>query len=231
MIQSYQEIWPSHPFLFRVPYQEYPDNLKRKYGGQIELVKTPSDIKQTVLSLIEDLADDDWIYWCIDDKYLVEINETAANNCLKWISEINDPSDCGVMFCRCRKLLESANLRPGSAIVNSYGDEYIQRKNYFQFWIPQFLRTKVLRDLFHEFPDRPFAAKEMDVFTGQEPGLTVKEFKLNQNMYVSKINYARFGESTHAGFVMKNCHESMIRCRISLNGLKTSQHSILIGEM
>ena len=231
MIQSYQEIWPSHPFLFRVPYQQFPTNLNNKYTNKIELIKTPPDIKQTVLTLIDDLAAEDWIYWCIDDKYLVEINETAVNNCVKWVSKISDPMDCGVMFCRCRKLLDLENLRHDCDAVSAYGNEYIQRKNYYQFWIPQFLRVKILRELFQEFPDSPFKAKEMDAFTGQNPGLTVKKLRKDQRMHVSKINNARFGESTIAGVITKNCFTSMQLRNISAFGFRKLPFSRLIGEM
>ena len=90
MIQSYEEIWPSHPFVFRVPYQNYPKYLKDKYGDKIELWEAPYEIKPTVLSLISDLRDDEWIYWCIDDKYLAAIDEQAVNNTYRWVTEIAD---------------------------------------------------------------------------------------------------------------------------------------------
>ena len=85
MIQSYQEVWPSNPFKFRVPYQKHPGELNRKYGDKIDLIQTPPDIKQTVLTLIQDLSDEEWVYWSLDDKYLIEINETSANNCIEWV--------------------------------------------------------------------------------------------------------------------------------------------------
>lgn len=231
MIHSYQDVWPSHPFLFRVPYQEYPCDLKDKYGDNIELIKTKPSIKQTVLSLIEDLDDEEWVYWCLDDKYLVDVNETAVNNCFKFVSKIQNPLVCGVMFCRCRKLLDSDNLQTDNEIISNFGDVYIKRKNYYQIWIPQFIRTKIIRNLFLEFPDRPFEAKEMDVFTGQEPGLTVKDFQKHQNMYVSETNYAQFGESTSAGRVMQNCRESMTKYKITIPNLPMVPRSTLIGKM
>ena len=231
MIQSYRRIWPSHPFSFRVPYQEYPNDLKSKYGDSLELVRTPVHIKQTVLTLIEDLPDEEWIYWCVDDKYLVSIDETAANHCYSWISQVTDPSVCGASFCRARKLLDPKNLRQDSFIVNTFGETYIERKNYFQIWIPQFLRVTILRDLFLEFPDRPFKAKEMDVFTGQEPDMKVKELRAEQKLFVSEVNYARFEESTSSGFITRNCHVSMTRQGLDTSGFEVLSTSLSIGEM
>jgi len=231
MIQSYQDIWPSNPFKFRVPYQQYPGDLACKYGNKIDLVQTPPDIKQTVLTLIQDLSDEEWVYWSLDDKYLIEINETEANNCIEWVRKTRDPLICGVMFCRCRKLLEPGNLHINKIIFNSSGKKFYQRKNYYQFWIPQFLKTKMLRELFLGFPDRSFQAKEMDTFTGQESNLAVKTFSENQQMYVSSVNNARFGESTIAGSVTQNCFASMVKRNIPVSSFKRSRHTIVIGEM
>ena len=100
MISCYVRKWPSNPFVFRVPYQEFPQSLAWKFGSKIELVRTPRNIKKTVLSLLSDLDEDEWIYWCIDDKYLVEIDEAAANKSLEWIGQLDNPMDCGIMFCR-----------------------------------------------------------------------------------------------------------------------------------
>ena len=231
MIQSYQEVWPSNPFKFRVPYQKHPGELNRKYGDKIDLIQTPPDIKQTVLTLIHDLSDEEWVYWSLDDKYLIEINETSANNCIQWVRKTTDPLICGVMFCRCRKLLKPENLHINNTVLNPSGDKFYQRKNYYQFWIPQFLKTKVLRELFLGFPDRSFRAKEMDTFTGQEINLAVKTFSGSQQMYVSSVNSAQFGESTIAGCVTQNCYASMIKRNIPISSFKRSRHTIVIGEM
>ena len=231
MIRSYRQSWPSHPFRFRVPFQSDPTDLQVLHGDAIEMIESPPDIKRTVLALIEDIDDEEWIFWCIDDKYPVELNESAANDCLEWVAKVSDPSVSGLMFCRCRKLLEPENLDWAHRARSPGGEEYIRRKNYYQFWIPQFLRAGILRALFMEFPDRPFEAKEMDLFTGQEPGMAVKEFSPDQQLYVSRRNHARFGESTVSGRVTPNCKESMQKLGISTAGFQTTETSILIGEI
>jgi len=231
MIASYQAIWPSHQFTFRIPYQQYPQQLNDKFGSGIELISTPADIKQTVLTLISDLQDDEWIYWCIDDKYLVDIDEDSASSCFEWVNKITDPSVCGVMFCRCRKLLDSANLYTKNTLSSPHGNQYIQRRNYYQIWVPQFMRIKVLRELFLGFPDRAFSAKEMDVFTRQEPGMIVKPFNKTDRMYVSSHNHACFGESTVGGQVTQNCQMSMRKYGISFEGFEVSHKEIIIGKI
>ena len=216
MIQTYQAIWPSHPFVFRVPYQVFPRPLKHKYQDKVELIETPRDIKRTVLSLIADLVDSDWIYWCIDDKFLLKINEEKANDCYEWITHIDHDRIQGATFCRARRLLREENLDMATWQRTPAGQVYVRRKNYYQFWIHQFMRVGVLRTLFQTFPDHPFHAKAMDAFTGQEPGMRVMEFSVDQEMYVSTENCASFGESMHSGALTKLCRDSMLRHSIEV---------------
>ena len=96
-IYSYEKNWKSNPFIFRVPYGEiYPEEIRSKYGDKVDIIQTDaakvvhecnqvdtdsdgkvkvSLIKNTVLDLIEDIADDEWIFWTMDDRYLIDINE------------------------------------------------------------------------------------------------------------------------------------------------------------
>ncbi|WP_249267850.1 hypothetical protein RVR34_16365 [Microcystis aeruginosa FBCC-A68] len=94
MIYTYQKWWPSNPFTFRVPYGDYPENLA-KYGDKVELIpmdsakvihpietekgtKQVSLIRDTVLNLLKDLPDEEWIY---SGKRLSEIQTKL---CLAW---------------------------------------------------------------------------------------------------------------------------------------------------
>jgi len=69
MILQYERLWPDHPFVFRIPYQRARglDTKRTTYR------QTPEDIKGTVLHLVADLDDEEWIYWCVDDKYPIQL--------------------------------------------------------------------------------------------------------------------------------------------------------------
>jgi hypothetical protein len=231
MVTSYQEHWPSNPFTFRIPFQSDRRTLKDKHGDKVELWETPLEIKPTVLSLLSDLEDDEWVYWCIDDKYLVDVDETAGNAAYSWAKDINDTVVQGIMFSRCRNLLEEENLRADTSIRIAEGYEYTERRNYYQFWIHQFLRVGIIRELFQEFPDHDFVPKEMDAWMGQNPGQAIKEFKNEQKMYVSRENFARFGESSSWGAITQNCVDSMARYGLKLpDTFNTTHHEIFMGE-
>lgn len=209
MIQTYERLWPFNSFVFRIPFQADPAYLLGKYKNKVEMVESPPDIKNTVLTLLQDLPDSEWVYWCIDDKFLLDVNIKKVAACHDWVLGISEDNIQGVMFCRCRRLLEEENLKMDQQCVAPDGQRYVARKNYYQFWIHQYLRVVVLRELFESFPDEPFVAKQMDVFTGQEKGLKVMQFKEGREMYVSLDNYASFGESSRGGRITAQCYESM----------------------
>ena len=64
MIAQYEQLWPKHPFLFFVPYQQ----LRRPDSERVKFVKAPggkpSDSPHTVLELIRGLDDEELVYWC-----------------------------------------------------------------------------------------------------------------------------------------------------------------------
>jgi hypothetical protein len=104
MILQYERLWPDHPFVFRVPYQ----NLRGTDSERIKYLKAPggkpADIPATVLQLLADVDDDEWVYWCMDDKYPIRL---ATEKIARLVSHaIQSPKMSGLLFCRCRQLLK-----------------------------------------------------------------------------------------------------------------------------
>ena len=89
MMHCYGILWPSHPFVFRVPYQKYPQWLIDKYEDRIELIKTPNDILGTMKKLLESIDDEDWIYWCMDDRYPIKLDVKKLIEFHKYLSVNN----------------------------------------------------------------------------------------------------------------------------------------------
>ena len=227
MIQTYQRIWPENPFVFKIPFNNtFPNDLKDKYGDKVEIVKTDPSIKKSVLTLLEDLDDEEWIYWCIDDKYLIDLLVNPVEEILKWIPLIRDPKIAGISFARARRLNKPENLFVNDIIYSSSGQPFIRRKFYYQIWLHQILKVKVLRLLFQGFPDEPFKAKMMDHFIN---GLPIDD---DIKLYVSKKNHVVFGESTERGKVTKSIVASLKKYNLKLpEELEISNRSITIGQI
>lgn len=227
MIHTYQKIWSSNHFRFRIPYQNYPHFLHNKYGDQIELIQTKIEIKPNMQLLLDDIHDDEWVYWCIGDKYLLKIEEEEVNKVYHWVENINDTNVCGVTFSRCRDLLkgENLNIKDGT-FINNYGQVFFERRNFLQIWIHQFVQAKVLKNLFDGFPDRAFVPKKIDYF------IQGKQVPLTQRMYVSEKIMVIFGESTTRGKLTQNCVQSFRK-----NGLEVPRNfeqcdkKIIMGEL
>ena len=205
MILQYERLWPNHPFVFRVPYQ----NLRGTETPRTEYTKTPDQIRATVLELIADLDDEEWVYWCIDDKYPIRLIVDKIETLLA--DALQSPEMSGLLFCRCRVTLTDPKLAlyPGK-IVSTSGDVLLERKAWFQIWLHQFLKIKVLRYLFSQLPEQIPNAKAMDELKDSVPKL--REHRL----FVTEKNFAVFGESTHRGAITQNCYESIATTKIEL---------------
>jgi FkbM family methyltransferase len=198
MIKCYDELWPGHPFIFRIPYQ---DKNRCNTGLNREYVKTSPAIKETVLTLLDNLEDEDWIYWCMDDKYPIKLNVPEIELICKSLLNADISNLSGVLFCRARKMLDQ-NYLMGEQIL-SKTEKLIERKAYHQIWIPQFLKVKVIRHLFLSFPNIT-RARTMDP-------LKHTIIKPNDHrLFVTQTNHAVFGESSFDGILTANCYQSMV---------------------
>jgi len=205
MILKYNQLWPDHPFTFRIPCQETAGPVKQDR----EYVRTPGAIRETVLTLLADLDDEQWIYWCVDDKYPIELRLPKIQSIVADLE--NSPEMSGLLFCRCKALLNRADetLYPAE-LRNASGDILLERRWWNQIWIHQFLRVRVLRYLFSHMPLEIPSAKLMDHFLDDVPKLP------EHRLYVTKDNLAVFGESTHKGTINQNCYDSIVKTEIEL---------------
>ena len=205
MILQYERLWPNHPFVFRIPYQ----NLRGTDTDRTEYRQIPENIRATVLELLRDLDDEEWIYWCVDDKYPIRL---VTDKIERLISDaIQSPEMSGLLFCRCRVTLTNPKLALYPAkMISSSGEVLLERKAWFQIWLHQLLKTKVLRYLFSQLPDDIPNAKAMDELKDAVPRL--REHRL----FVTEKNFAVFGESTHRGAITQNCYESIAATNIEL---------------
>ncbi len=216
MVNAYGRLWPDHPFEFLVAAQDVPEGAP----DRVTYRKCPLPIKATVLTLMADLADEEWVYWCIDDKYPIKLDLPAMRAAAAW-KDVD-----GVLPCRCRDLLRWRFLT-GARSRDSAGNVYLERSGYQQIWLHQFLRVKVLRGLFGQFPDEIPHAKMMDAFkdAARKPA--------EHRLFVARENRAVFGESTSRGLLTGDCAESIQVNGLELPGWFTGQTaaSRIMGEL
>jgi hypothetical protein len=199
MIEQYARTWPDHPFVFRIPFQ----SLAGVNSPREEYIEAPPDIPGTVLRLIADFDDEEWVYWCADDKYPIHLR---AEKITKLFDDTRDQGDmAGLLFCRCRITLDqpAASLFADQERITPDADVLIERRKWYQIWLHQFLRVKVLRYFFTAMPKEIPNAKVMDEMKND----IAKPEELH--LFVTKENYAVFGESTQRGVITENCYRSI----------------------
>ncbi len=205
MILQYERLWPNHPFVFMIPYQ----TLRETDSARTKYVKSPEGIRSSVLELLSDVEDEEWVYWCADDKYPIRFVTEAIERLLVFVRQSREMS--GLLFCRCRALLGQPELTLfPTELVSSSGDVLLERKTWNQIWIHQFLRAKVLRYFFSQMPAHIPGAKAMDTYKENIEKLP------EHRLFVTKENFAVFGESTHGGVLTRNCYKSIRASKIEL---------------
>jgi len=212
--------WPSHPFTFNVPYQDQP--LR---SPVIVARRTPEAIRATVVELLRGFEDDEWIYWCIDDKYPIRLIEQPVAVLTGALLDGAFAEADGLLLCRCRKLLRHEHLLDDT-IDGPAGIRLLRRRDYSQIWIHQFLRTKVLRHLFSSFPEFIPNAKIMD---GMKDRIALPA---DHRLYVVESNLVVFGESTKDGRVTRNCARSFRELGMDLPaGFEPSNVEAIMGTV
>ncbi len=205
MMYRYARTWSNHPFRFRIPYQ----SLREPDSPGVEYVSSPVAIKATVLTLLDDLDDHEWIYWCIDDKYPITLRLPCVHGIVDWLKNHPASDVDGVLFCRRNKLLRERNLT-GNTIQDPRGNLYLERKRYDSIWLHQFLRVGVLRHFFESFPDDIPYAKFMEKLKKKA------DKPPDHRLFVSEKNLVTYGESTFRGILTRNCYESIVESGLRL---------------
>ncbi len=74
--RMYMNLWPECPYHFYIPWNE----CKPQYfinQPNVTLVQCSSRIMPTMQALLAEIEDDDWVYWCIDDRFPVYIDRIS----------------------------------------------------------------------------------------------------------------------------------------------------------
>lgn len=209
MIRQYERLWSDHPFRFRIPYQQFHGTNSDRTEYINAPGQTPEEIPAAILKLLADLDENEWIYWCADDKYPIRLVLGQIRQLTSYLDDAEDIS--GLLFCRTRVTLDQPELTlfPNER-TTPFGEILLERRSWYQIWIHQFLRVKVLRYFFDQMPRRFSSAKGMDELKHEIP--KPDEFRL----FVTKTNFAVFGESTQRGLITRNCFDSITQTNIEL---------------
>lgn len=226
MIKCYMDLWPDNPFVFRVPYQseETRHYFESLFGDKVVMLKSPSGIVDTIKTILSDFKDDDWIFWCMDDRYPMMLNLDEIKPIYDFIQSPKSKGISALMYVNAPWCWLDKELYKYDFKVTNGEQTYLRRKGYRMIWIHQFMRVKVLRTLFSYFPADMKTAKNMDYIMYRH---TVPD---DQWLYMLDHNAAVYGESTSRGLITRNCLKSFKDRGIGLpEGFELSNKTIIQG--
>ena len=118
------------------------------------------EFKKTISGLLENVDDDEWIFWASDDTYLMEINEDKANKTHSFVESLDDISKIGVTF----GYIRAVPMNSDSNQFIEYDDlKFIKRTYLTNQWAHQYWRAWVLKYMFDCIEEAPkYQAKAMD---------------------------------------------------------------------
>ena len=170
LVNKYRELWPDCPFVFRIPYND-EKNIGNFLKNQtnIELVKSPSDIKSTMNILLSDISDAEWIYWCIDDRYPTYIDTKIIRSVYDFTQSPISNTFNSV------KLIHWKERRQQSKKAVTIGDQlfYHQawkgKNNFWGFWHHRFIKASGLKSVFLENDlSEKYIIKDIQIYNDRE---------------------------------------------------------------
>lgn len=188
MIHMYQKLWPNHPFHFYIPYQ----HLNKREYQNTTFIESKPNIKQTILTLVAQAKPEEWVYWCIDDKFPLKVDVQQVNKLVTLLQSGHFSEEAGILFChKSGTLYSSSRNNENPKLLHTL--KFQMRKTLKPFWIHQFIKAKVLKKIVEQFPDDIPYAKIMDEYL---KSITMPS---NERLWVTADNYALFGESSVKG--------------------------------
>lgn len=227
-ILTYQKLWPNNRFVFYIPWATtLPDYIvkdPRINKTKVVFVKCAnSSFKGTMNGLLGKCESDEWIYWCSSDQYLVNMNETIANqveDMLETNKYFTDPNTFGVSSALLKKNGMKLIKRTGGArIPGVWGGKMVEKESWnssrtITLWFHQYLRVKVLKHIFNAF-DEPNVAKNLDkqLYSNADK---IYCYPKQGKYFTIDTKIADFGENTSRGKILTNTVNSFKKYGIDL---------------
>jgi hypothetical protein len=139
--KAYMSLWPDCPLNFRVPINDRNNHDFDFFSGSsnVELIDSPSPFKATANTLLAGIDDEEWVYWCISDRYPTQLNVEKINKVLAYIE-----SGRAQPYNAIRLVNTQERVTSPSVMINEL--VFFHKVGYqVGFWHHQFLKAKVLR--------------------------------------------------------------------------------------
>ena len=219
VVESYNRMWPGCPFTFRIPYTDRdPRTIFR--ARNVEPVQTARPIRDTMDGLLTGLADEEFVFWCIDDRYPKRIVDLDA------VDAVYRAADTGACPADALRL---TGLNPAGRAHAVLADDEVLHigRHVFRrqlgvaqhgFYMPQFARVGLLRRYFLDPSLSPaYPIREFHEFIGRQ--------LLRHRVYVPSEFFMHLGESTVEGRLTSNCQRELLALGLPVPALPTTDRN------
>lgn len=143
VVRSYRKLLGRDLFEFRVPVNSEAARSRIGHFHCIRFVDTASGIHSTMSALLDDVADDEWVYWAIDDRYPVKIDVEAFVRLHDAIQSGALDHANGIKLLRWREELTEQDLQTSAGLFRRQ-----KMCGMFGFWHHHFVKGRVLKAVF-----------------------------------------------------------------------------------
>lgn len=200
VLRSYEH-WPCGDFVFRVPFTTRPPAFRTE--RRVEPVRAAEPVGDTMAALLEGIADDEFVYWCTDDRYLDAVLDRAALESLDaWVrSGAELPFDA-------LRLLNHTPPGPGAIAVGTARVHEHRAETARGFWHHSYVRAGVLRECF-------LGSRRRDC-TVEEVNRDLRAGRFRHRILSATDSLVRLGETTILGRITANCVEAFARVGLAV---------------
>lgn len=208
VVKSYLRLWNGCPFQFLVPRNDDRSPHFEFLIAQknVTIVPTPISIRSTMSALLERADDEEWIYWCIDDRYPIEIDQRRIEMVFDFIASGAAGHLNAIKLIHWK---ETANPEGKDIEIGDRQFRFQVPYSAWGFWHHHFLRAKVLKEIFvasekNAIADTPWALNE---YFHKLPFIEV--FK--SIVFPVGEPIVQYGETLVQGLLLANACEALVR--------------------
>ncbi|MCG8378075.1 MAG: hypothetical protein MI865_01230 [Proteobacteria bacterium] len=204
--KCYRELWPGCPLTFLVPYQDQTVLARHHYLAsqpEIEFRPTEKPIHLTMQALLEGCDDNEWVYWCIDDRYPYAVHDLDSLRAVHQAVVSGDLDDRpGIKLARWREVPRTWRRR-----IGNYDFHDQSQAGMWGFWHHHFLRASILRAVFvdNDLP-RPLHIRDLNSHFHE-----VRPLSVIDEILLPSENIIDFAEPCWLGKLTRNGAEDLAR--------------------
>lgn len=223
VVESYRRLWPAARFVFRIPYFQRDPSSMFEDAGDLEFVWTRPDIRNTMAALLDEIREDEFVFWCIDDRYpIAMVALKVMNGVFNFIAAV--PSDIVALRFTAPNRFASKALMPNAQSLDIAGMCFREQSGSSQngFYMPQFVRAAWLRRFL--------------LSTELSPVYTIREFhqylgttNVSAGIYAPDRSLLTLGESTIDGALTSDCQAQLTSLGLSSPDLPVTHSNRFYG--